>query len=76
MALQVLFESDLARHETSFVTNRALQNSDISPSFRKFAIELIKIKSMHGLEIPASYDNRRLPIPATQVPGGFRQRAA
>lgn len=42
LALQILFESDLARHETSFVTNRALQNSDISPDFRKFAIELIK----------------------------------
>ena len=42
LALQVLFESDLVNHKTSFVVNRVLQNSDISSDFRKFAIELIK----------------------------------
>ena len=41
LALQVLFESDLVRHRTSFVTNRMLQNTAISPDLRKFAIELI-----------------------------------
>mgnify|MGYP001179742379 FL=1 len=53
LALQVLFESDLVRHRTSFVTNRMLQNTAISPDLRKFAIELIK----NVLENLAEVDN-------------------
>ena len=53
LALQVLFESDLVRHQTSFVTNRMLQYTAISPDLRKFAIELIK----NVLENLAEVDN-------------------